>query len=152
MTVFSARLRSDGLEVAEDDHYGAIVKLLILTGQRESEIAVLHWSKVDFSRDLICLPKERTKNGRAHDVPLARIARDLLQTQVKIEGRRYVFGRGEGPFSGFQNPKRPWTRGLLRQMAKNFRTGRCMICGARRQPEWPILAYSRTSSRPCSIM
>lgn len=89
----------------EDDHYGAIVKLLILTGQRESEIAVLHWSEVDFSRDLICLPKERTKNGRAHDVPLARIARDLLQTQVKIEGRRYVFGRGEGPFSGFSKSK-----------------------------------------------
>ncbi len=54
-----------------DDHYGAIIKLLLLTGQRANEMAGLRWSEVDFDRGVILLPAERTKNGRAHQVPMS---------------------------------------------------------------------------------
>ncbi|MGC1350976.1 MAG: integrase arm-type DNA-binding domain-containing protein [Xanthobacteraceae bacterium] len=51
--------------------YGTIVKLLILTGQRRSEIAEMRWSEVDLERCTLNLPAERTKNKRPHVVPLA---------------------------------------------------------------------------------
>jgi aryl-alcohol dehydrogenase-like predicted oxidoreductase len=42
--------------------YGNIVKLLILTGQRRTEIGDLRWSEIDLKRSVIALPPERTKN------------------------------------------------------------------------------------------
>jgi integrase len=84
--------------------YGAIVKLLMLTGQRMSEITGLRWNEIDFDRGIISLPGERTKNARPHDVPMAPTVRALLQAQPKVEGRDLVFGKGGGPFSG--HPKR----------------------------------------------
>src|SRR5215475_3688619 len=45
-----------------DSDYGAIVKLLILTGQRAAEISDLQWSEIDLKRGLISLPPSRTKN------------------------------------------------------------------------------------------
>ena len=68
-----------------NDPFGAIVKLLILTGQRRSEIGDLLWSEVDFAN---CTPERpyaeirlsaaRTKNKRPHVIPLAPTARALL--------------------------------------------------------------------------
>ena len=53
------------------DPYGAIVRLLVLTGCRREEIAALRWSEVDFDKALVTLPGERTKNRREHLIPLA---------------------------------------------------------------------------------
>jgi len=89
----------------ENDHYGAIIKLLMLTGQRANEIAGLRWSEIDFEHDLILLPGDRTKNGRAHQVPMSSAVRSILETQTKTEGRDLVFGYGEGPFSGWSKSK-----------------------------------------------
>lgn len=47
-----------------DTGYGRAVKLLILTGQRRQEIGMLRWSEIDFTRGVISLPAERTKNGK----------------------------------------------------------------------------------------
>ena len=56
-------------DALEDDHFGAIMKLLALTGQREDEIAALRWSEI---RDgVIMLPAARTKNHRPHTVSLS---------------------------------------------------------------------------------
>jgi integrase len=89
-----------------DNQYGAIIRLLILTGQRVNEIAGLRWSEVDFNRGVISLPGERTKNGRPHDIPMADTARSLLEAPPKIAGRDFVFGKpGAGPFSGLSRCK-----------------------------------------------
>ena len=53
--------------------FGAIVKLLILTGQRRNEIAALEYSYL--KGDLLCLPPELTKNGRAHDLPICSVTK-----------------------------------------------------------------------------
>jgi integrase len=63
---------------AGNDVYGTIVKLLILTGQRRSEISGLHWSEIDFSTGTLNLPGDRTKNKRPHVIPLSPAARALL--------------------------------------------------------------------------
>ena len=49
-----------------DDAYGAVIKMLILTGQRRDEIGGLRWDEV--RDDMIVLPGDRTKNRRPHVV------------------------------------------------------------------------------------
>ena len=66
-----------------EDQYGAIVRLLILTGQRREEIGSLQEAEVDFERDMLKLPPERTKNNRPHDVPPSGPARAILQDQSR---------------------------------------------------------------------
>jgi integrase len=88
----------------DQDHYAAVMRLLMLTGQRASEIADLRWSEI--KDDTIVLPPERTKNARAHLVPLSGAARAILGVQprrVNADGlpRDLIFGIGEGGFNGW---------------------------------------------------
>src|SRR5262249_31547557 len=61
-----------------------IVKLLILTGQRRSEIGELRWSEIDLERHALNFSAERTKNKRPHVVPLAPTALALLGAQPRV--------------------------------------------------------------------
>lgn len=88
---------------AGDDDYGAIIKLLALTGQRESEIGSLCRSEIHEA--LIILPPERTKNGKAHVVPLSPLALTIIPKQEQGSDRDLIFGRGEGGFSGWSKCK-----------------------------------------------
>jgi integrase len=85
-----------------DDDYGAILKLLILTGQRANEIAQLHWSEVHDQQ--IVLPAERTKNARSHVIPLSEVAKGILPWFRKGD-RKFVFGRDDTGFSGWGKAK-----------------------------------------------
>lgn len=99
--------------------YGVIVRLLILTGQRKSEIADLEWSEVDFAKDQIEIPGARTKNSRPHVVPLSTRAVAALTGVPERNGRDYVFGEGSRGFQGWSKSKlildsklpamEPWT-------------------------------------------
>ena len=62
-----------------DGHFPDIVRLLILTGQRRNEIGGLRWSEIVGAT--IVLPPERTKNRRAHVVPLSPAALAIIQRQ-----------------------------------------------------------------------
>jgi len=83
--------------------FGRIVKLLMLTGQRREEIAALQRSEI--GDGVLALPAARTKNSRAHDVPLSPQALTVLGDQPERVGREHVFGEGEGGFSGFSSAK-----------------------------------------------
>jgi integrase len=83
--------------------FGRIVKLLMLTGQRREEIAALR--RAEIGDGVLALPAARTKNSRAHDVPLSRQALTVLGDQPERVGREHVFGEGEGGFSGFSRAK-----------------------------------------------
>jgi integrase len=80
-----------------DGHYAAVMQLLMLTGQRASEIADLRWSEIH--GDTIVLSPERTKNGRSHIVPISTAVRAVLEAQPHRVGRDLIFGIAEG--SGF---------------------------------------------------
>ena len=53
-------LREIWFALDDDSDYSAILKMLILTAQRASEIADLRWSEINLDRDIIVLPSIRT--------------------------------------------------------------------------------------------
>jgi integrase len=65
--------------------YIAIVRLLILTGQRRGEVVGMRWDEVDFEKRIWSLPAARTKNKRPHVLPLSSLAIDILQSLPRIE-------------------------------------------------------------------
>jgi integrase len=122
---------------AADSDYGRILKLLLLTGSRRSEIGDLKWGEITDARpDLpngryqIELPKTRTKNHQAHIVPLSDAAMSIL-TGIERRDREYVFGRSRaGGFCGWSKGKtdfdkavelkEPWT---VHDLRRTVRTG-----------------------------
>ena len=83
--------------------FGAIVRLLILTAQRREEIGGLRWSEI--TDEAIELPATRTKNAQAHTIPLSGPARSIIEALPRRDGREFVFGRGEGGYSGWSRSK-----------------------------------------------
>jgi integrase len=109
-----------------DFDHDRIVRLLMLTGQRREEIGGLEWSEVDFARREIQLPATRTKNNKAHVIPLSDQALEILHAVSMRHGRQHLFGTGKGPFSGWSKSKQrlddrlagrvaPWTLHDLRR-------------------------------------
>jgi integrase len=87
-----------------DSHFGSIVKLLILTGQRAAEIGGLQWDEIHDEQ--IVLPSARTKNKRTHIIPLSDPARAILN-QFQANGRSHVFGYADATgFDGWGYAKR----------------------------------------------
>jgi integrase len=97
-----SELRAIWLALPAND-YAPIVKLLMLTGQRASEIAELRWSEI--VGEEIRLSKERTKNHSAHTVPLSPMAQTILADIPLRANRDLVFGLGQGGFSGWSKAK-----------------------------------------------
>jgi integrase len=96
----NAELRAIWAATADASDYGAVVRLLMLSGQRASEIAGLKWSEI--SGNQILLPAERTKNGRAHAIPISEPMRVILEGRPRREGRDYLFGRRwNSPLAGW---------------------------------------------------
>lgn len=52
--------------------------MILLTGQRPGEVAGMRWDELDLPAALWHLPSDRTKNARAHTVPLSRAALAIL--------------------------------------------------------------------------
>jgi integrase len=71
-----------------NETFGAMIRMLILTGCRRSEIADLEWSEIDFARAVIELPSSRTKNGLPHTVPLAPCAVAILAGAPRLSDSR----------------------------------------------------------------
>lgn len=81
--------------------WGPLGKVLLLTGQRLGEAVAM--TEGELRGDTWHLSSERTKNKRAHDVPLTEPVQDVLADVERINSRHgYVFTTtGETPLSGF---------------------------------------------------
>jgi integrase len=88
-----------------DDDYGAICRLLILTGARRDEIGSLSRSEINLAQKQIELPGSRTKSGLDTIIPLSPLALSILKAREPREGSDFVFGRGTGGFSGWSASK-----------------------------------------------
>ena len=85
--------------------WGAIVRLLILTGQRRSEIAKLQWSAVDLEGERLVIAGSETKNGKPHITHLAPAA--LQEIEALEKQSAFIFSTtGTTPVSGLSKAKR----------------------------------------------
>jgi len=125
---------------ALDYPFGPLVKLLILMGQRRSEVAEMEWSEVDFEKGEWIIPAARSKNRLAHSVPLAPAALELLRSLPRIGSNTgpIFTTTGETAVSGFSVAKNGLTGRLQGSTAgRSSRPGRCTIFAARRRLAWP---------------
>jgi integrase len=91
----------------KDDDYGRVVRLLILTACRRSEVGGMCWSEVDPEREVWRIPGERSKNGRPHVLPLMPLMLKVLDGVSQLVDRDHLFGAWSG--KGYT----AWTEGKV---------------------------------------
>jgi integrase len=81
--------------------WGPLGQTLLLTGQRLGEVAGM--TDAEISGDTWQMAPARTKNGRAHAVPLSEAVSAVLRAVERVKGKpAYLFTTtGESPVSGF---------------------------------------------------
>ena len=89
-----------------DGPFAALTKLLLLTGQRRDEVARMAWSEVDLNSRLWTLPKERSKNGKPHDIPLSKPAVEILESLPRIGDTFVLTTDGKSASSNYGANKR----------------------------------------------
>lgn len=102
--------------------WGNLIHMLLLTGQRRREVAEADWSEFNRAGRLWTIPRNRTKNGREHMVPLNAGAIASLDEMAgvtgddeekKWPGSGFVFSHKDGrPVSGFSRMKKRLDAGL----------------------------------------
>jgi integrase len=129
--------------------FGPFVKLLLLTGQRRSEVAGMRWSEIDDSKRTWTLPGERTKNGVQHTIPLSAQAWTIINSLPRIKdgdtaGDYVMSTTGSSGIAGFSKAKRqldkltqlskPWTyhdirRSVVTHLAEGWPVSRPNVPG-----------------------
>ncbi len=116
--------------------YEAIVKLLMLTGQRRGESVNMQWQHLNLEERYWSLPKEMTKSNRPHTVRLSGLAMKVI-TSLPHRHETCLFpatGSTTTTFSGFGKCKQrldaasgveKWTLHDLRRTAA---TGMAQLC------------------------
>lgn len=90
--------------------WGAFYRLLILTGQRKSEVAGMEWSELSRSTAMWTIPADRAKNKSPHLVPLsASVVAELDSLAGEQDWPKVGYAittTGRTPISGFSKAKR----------------------------------------------
>ena len=77
----------------------AIIRVLMLTGLRKNEAALLRWQDILPDHGFILIPDSKT--GRKY-IPLTEPVMNILDDLPRIEGNNHVFaGRGDKPYQGY---------------------------------------------------
>lgn len=84
--------------------FGQYVKVLMLTGQRRTEVASMRWDAVDLDAGTWAMQSSETKNGRGHLVPLSPAVVAILGALPRFG--QFVFTTdGETHISGYAKLK-----------------------------------------------
>ena len=122
-------LRAIWRATAQPGPYNAIVRMLMLTGQRRGEAAGMTWDELARDLSTWIIPGVRTKNGVAHIVPLSRQAQAILRGCPQLDDSALVFPGLKGPFNGFAKAKASLDRasgvqdGHLHDLRRTVATG-----------------------------
>ena len=118
--------------------YGPLFKLLLITGQRKSEVAEARWSEIDLAKKVWVIPASRMKADAAHVVPLSGAAITVLETLPRFERGDYLFSAAFGtkPVNAFGRAKGSLDRAMkveqpivLHDLRRTMRTGLSAIPG-----------------------
>jgi len=85
--------------------FNAIVRMLMITGQRREEIAGMQWSELSDDLSTFTIPAARAKNGVASLVPLPSQARQIVDKALRRKGVDLVFPGEGGIFSNWGHAK-----------------------------------------------
>lgn len=111
--------------------FGAIVRLLLLTGQRREKVVSMRWKDVSVDGTWT-IPREVREKGNAGELLLPPVALDIIRDQPHMGDNVYVFAaaHGDGHFSGYSKSKRAfdakltgvpgWTLHDLRRSARSL--------------------------------
>ena len=117
--------------------FGALFKLLLLTGQRRGEVAGMIWDELrelDTAEPIWEIPGARTKNHRGHLVPLSLPAAKILCSLPRTSS--FVFSlTGDTSVSGFSKARARVDRRVA-ELAK--------VCGISAVPDWTLHDLRRT--------
>lgn len=109
---FQQALAEEKSEILRD-----FIHMLLLTGQRKSNVLSMRWGEISFSRKEWHIPE--TKNGESHTVPLVPDALSILERRKAQSESPFVFP-GEGASGHLRDPKRAWHRLLKRADIKDL--------------------------------
>jgi len=84
--------------------FGTMIQLLILTGQRKSQIAKLRREYIDQTTGLITWPPELMKTGKRHSIPLSPMVATIL-SGLSEEGCLLPARGRSTPFNGYSKSK-----------------------------------------------
>ncbi|EKF43477.1 phage integrase family protein [Nitratireductor indicus C115] len=103
---------------------GPFYKLLMLTGQRKSEVSDARWPEFDLTRNVWTVPPERFKSGQSHIVPLSSDAVTLLNSLDRFEGETagdclFSTTGGQKPINGFSRAKSALDTAMLAALRKD---------------------------------
>lgn len=99
-------------------HLENAMEFALQTGLRESNVANLEWSEVDFDRCHAFIPAHKSKSGKAIAVPLNSNAMEVIQKQVG-KHLRFVFAYKGQPIKHFNT--KAWRNALKRAGISDFR-------------------------------
>ncbi len=85
--------------------FAPFFKFAIFLGARRNELAGMKWAEIDFEKAIWTIPKERSKNGQQHELPLAPQVVALLESLPRFDGP-FVFSSGDTPVSGHSKAKK----------------------------------------------
>ena len=99
---------------------GPLVRMLILTGQRKSEVAEARWGEFDLKQKVWNVPVARMKMKAAHTVPLTDDVLALLKGLPRFDRGDHVFSTTFGltPVNGFSKAKRAIDTAMLEELNK----------------------------------
>jgi integrase len=121
---------------ADAGRFGAIIKLLLLTGQRREKVLTMRWSDVDLTSGQWTIPKQSgdaKQKGAPDELVLPPVALDLIKAQVRLASSPWIFPayRGDGHITGVGELKKDfdtklpadmpnWTLHDLRRSARTY--------------------------------
>jgi integrase len=115
--------------------FGGLVRMLLLTAQREAKVATMCWA--DIGDDGVwTIPSEPREKGNAGQIKLPKLALDIIAAQPVIDDNPFVFpatkgkGNDNGAFNSFSQRKAEldallpkmegWTLHDLRRTARSL--------------------------------
>jgi integrase len=92
--------------------------MLVLTGQRKSEVGKARWREFDLGARVWTVPPERFKSDATHLVPVTDAVAGILQTLPRFRNGDHLFSTtfGEKSVSGFSKAKERLDRMMLRTL------------------------------------
>jgi integrase len=97
---------------------GPLFRMLLLTGQRKSEVSGARWAEFDFQSKLWTVPPERFKSELPHIVPLTDDVIVLLKELPQFKRGDFLFSSTAGsvPVNGFSKAKERLDKLMLEEL------------------------------------